>query len=61
MLVEDPKVEKNLRKKVFEACQRYEMNRDFGLTLLNTLLNESKRVQREVFKSKSRKEHSPED
>ncbi len=47
MPIEDPKAEEELRSLALKKCQAYGVNRHFGLKLLNLLIDESKRVQRE--------------
>ncbi len=51
--IESPKVEEDLRSDVLSACQTYGMDRDFCLKLLKLLLEESKRVQRDLLGLKS--------
>jgi len=45
---EDLKVEENLRREILEKCQFFGVNAQFGLKLLDLLLDESKRVQRNL-------------
>lgn len=52
MPVEDPLVEDNLKARVIDLSKKYNVNVDFSLKLLNLLLEESKRVQREIMKSR---------
>jgi len=47
MPIEDLKAEEELRRLALKKCQAYGVNRRFGLKLLNLLIDESKRVQRE--------------
>jgi len=47
MPIEDLKAEEELRRLVLEKCQAYGVDRRFGLKLLNLLIDESKKVQRE--------------
>lgn len=53
MPIEDPSVEEELKNRAIRVCQRYDMNVNFCFKLLELLLDESKRVQREVIKLKS--------
>jgi chorismate mutase len=48
--IEDPDVEEELKSRVLRLCRRYGMNVDFCLKVLYLLLDESKKVQREVIK-----------
>lgn len=48
--IEDPKVEQELREKVIELSNKLNMDIKFSLELLNLLIEESKRVQREIMK-----------
>lgn len=52
MPVEDPLVEDDLKARVIDLSKKYNVNVDFSLKLLNLLLEESKRVQREIMKSR---------
>jgi chorismate mutase len=52
MAVEDPSVEDDLKARVIDLSKKYNVNVDFSLKLLNLLLEESKRVQREIMKSR---------
>jgi len=47
MPIEDLKAEEELRRLVLEKCRAYGVDIRFGLKLLNLLIDESKRVQRE--------------
>ena len=47
--IESPKVEEDLRSGVLSVCQTYGMDKDFCLKLLGILLEESKRVQRDLL------------
>jgi len=49
--IEDPRVEQELREKVAELSKKLNMDVNFSLNLLNLLIEESKRVQREIMKS----------
>ncbi|MEM2936819.1 MAG: chorismate mutase [Candidatus Bathyarchaeia archaeon] len=51
MPIEDLKAEEELRSLTLEKCQAYGVDRRFGLKLLNLLIDESKRVQRELEES----------
>ena len=46
--VEDLEVEKELKKTVLKKCEEYGIESRFGLKLLNLLVNEAKRVQKEL-------------
>jgi len=46
--IEDLEVEKELKQTVLEKCQEYGIESLFGLKLLNLLIDESKRVQKEL-------------
>jgi len=43
--MEDLKVEKELNQVIIEKCQTYNVDRSFGLELLNLLIDEAKRIQ----------------
>ncbi len=49
MPIEDPRVEQELREKVVELSKKLNMDVNFSLNLLNLLIEESKRVQREIM------------
>lgn len=51
MPVDDPVVEGELRNKVIEFSRKHGIDLDFSLKLLDLLIEESKRVQREVARS----------
>jgi len=51
--IEDSRVEQELKSKVLNVCQSYDMDVNFCLKLLELLLDESKRVQRNATKLKS--------
>jgi len=51
--VENVEVEQKLTEKVLEHCRRLGLDEDFCLVLLQVLLEESKRVQREAAKTQS--------
>ena len=44
--IENFMVEEELKRAVLEKCQAYNIDRRFGLKLLNLLIDEAKRVQR---------------
>ncbi len=46
--IEDLEVEKELEQVVLEKCREYGIEKHFGLKLLNLLINEAKRVQKEL-------------
>lgn len=48
MEVEDPKVELELKNKVIELSREHNIDTDFSLKLLNILIEESKRAQRDI-------------
>jgi len=52
--VESPKFEEDLRSEVLSICQTYGLDRGFCLKLLDLLLDESKRVQRDLLGPKTR-------
>jgi len=52
--VENTEVERKLREAVLEKCSSHGVNLNFGLRLLNLMIEESKRVQKEIVKEKSR-------
>ncbi len=54
MEVEDPGVEQELKNKVIELSREHNIDTDFSLKLLNLLIEESKRAQRDVIKERSR-------
>jgi len=49
MPVEDSKIEANLKQEVLEKCRSYGVDTKFALDLLDLLLEESKRVQRNLM------------
>ena len=49
MPIEDSRVEQELREKVAELSKKLNMDVNFSLNLLNLLIEESKRVQREIM------------
>ena len=49
MPIEDSRVEQELREKVVELSKKLNMDVNFSLNLLNLLIEESKRVQREIM------------
>ncbi|MBS7605136.1 MAG: chorismate mutase [Candidatus Bathyarchaeia archaeon] len=51
MPIDDPLVENELRDKVIDFSRKHGINIDFSLRLLNLLMEEAKRVQREVAES----------
>jgi len=52
--IESPKFEEDLRTEVLSVCQTYGMERGFCLKLLDLLIDESKRVQRDLLGQKTR-------
>ncbi len=50
MPIEDPLIEQELRSKVIDLSQKHNINVNFSLKLLNLLIEESKRVQRDIMK-----------
>lgn len=50
MPIEDPLVEQELRSKVVDLSRKHNIDLNFSLKLLNLLIEESKRVQRDVMK-----------
>jgi len=55
MPIEDPSVESELKDKVINLSREYGLDINFALKLLNLLIEESKRVQRDVIESRSNK------
>lgn len=53
MMIEDPAIESELRAKVVDLGKKYPIDLNFSLKILDLLIEESKRVQREIFESKS--------
>ncbi len=53
ILIEDQRVEDELRRRVIEECRVHGIDSQFGLKILDLLIEESKRVQREARKLKS--------
>ena len=51
--VEDLSVEEDLKRRTLEICRSQDMDEDFCLKLLNLLIGESKRLQREKLKMKA--------
>ena len=45
--LEDLRVERELKRVIFETCQTYNVDNRLGLKLLNILIDEAKRVQTE--------------
>jgi len=56
MPIKDSKVEEELRKEVLRECQKFGLKTDFCNKLLKLLLDESKKVQREVLRSEKHKQ-----
>lgn len=54
--IEDLKVERELKQIILEKCKRYNINSRFGLEFLNLLIDEAKRVQKEIL-NKDEKKH----
>lgn len=54
MEVEDLKVEQELKNKVIELSREQNIDTDFSLKLLNLLIEESKRVQRDIIKERNK-------
>jgi len=54
MPVDDPSVESELRDKVIDLSRKYGIDINFSLKILNLLIEESKRVQREIIESNPR-------
>ncbi|MCD6325564.1 chorismate mutase [Candidatus Bathyarchaeota archaeon] len=52
--IEDSKVERSLKQRVLDFCQKNSMHNDFCIDLFGLLIDESKRVQEEVMKSRLR-------
>jgi len=48
--IEDSRVEEKLKQTVLEKCRLFGVNAQFGIKLLNLLLEESKRLQRGLSK-----------
>jgi chorismate mutase len=46
--IENFAVERRLRRLVVEKCRTHRVSESFGLKLLDLLINESKRIQREL-------------
>jgi len=46
--IEDLGAEENLKREILEECRTSRVDKEFGLKLLNLLLDESKRIQRNV-------------
>jgi len=55
MPIEDPSVESDLRAKVIDLSKKNGLDVNFALKLLDLLIEESKRVQRDVIESRSNK------
>jgi chorismate mutase len=53
MPIENLKVEEELKNKSFEVCRRYGMDENFCFKLLELILDESKRVQRDLIRLRS--------
>lgn len=47
--IEDPDVEEELRQAVLENCHLYCVDSEFGIRLLDLLLEESKRLQKKIM------------
>jgi chorismate mutase len=56
--IEDLKVERELKQVIIEKCQIYNVERSFGLKLLNLLMDEAKRVQIETLNIKEKTRQS---
>ncbi|MBS7656621.1 MAG: chorismate mutase [Candidatus Bathyarchaeia archaeon] len=52
MPIENAQVEQSLKNKVLEKCRKQGLDENFSLNLLQLLLEESKRVQRDIIKSR---------
>ena len=48
--IEDPNIEEDLKRIIVKECQIFKVDNRFGLKLVNLLINESKRVQKEALK-----------
>jgi len=57
MPIEDPLVEQELRSKVIDLSQKHNIDVNFSLKLLNFLIKESKRVQRNNVMLRKYKRH----
>ncbi|MHA1833150.1 MAG: chorismate mutase [Candidatus Baldrarchaeia archaeon] len=57
MPIEDPLVEQELRRKVIDLSQKHNIDVNFSLKLLNFLIEESKRVQRNNVMLRKYKRH----
>lgn len=55
--IEDLKVERELKQIILKKCKKYNINSSFGLEFLNLLIDEAKRVQKEIL-NKDEKKHS---
>jgi chorismate mutase len=55
MPVEDPSIESDLRAKVIDLSRKYGLDINFALKLLDLLIDESKRVQRDLIESRLNK------
>jgi len=53
MPIESFKVEERLRREVLDVCRTHGMDTGFCLRLLESILDESKRIQRELVGSRS--------
>ncbi len=47
--IEDSDVEEELKQAILENCRLYRVNSEFGIGLLDLLLEESKRLQRNIM------------
>ncbi|MCX8171023.1 MAG: chorismate mutase [Candidatus Bathyarchaeota archaeon] len=56
MPIEDPAIEKELKVKVIDFSRRHGIDEGFSLKILDLLLEESKRVQREALELKKHRE-----
>ncbi len=54
--IENPEVERDLKRRVLKFCHENNVDDDFCTKLFELLISESKRVQKEVIKSKSLEE-----
>ena len=46
--IEDLEIERELKRIILEECRTYNVERGFGLKLLNLLIDEARRVQIEI-------------
>lgn len=54
MPIESLEVEQKMRREVLDVCRTYGMDTGFCLRLLGLMLDESKRIQREIVESRSK-------